>query len=239
MVGANQNVSFEAGLAEAQAKLARLERSEWWRWTTVLFISVALTLGMIAMAYPHVLPRALSDTRIETILRGLLGLVLLFDVFAFYQQSKISAMRRELAAQIGMLSALEALRPPNVIEQIQRMNRRKLPRFLFDTRLKVTRSAGEKKQEVFGRVRDICEIGVGAVIADPLQSGERVTLEFPVPVQQKPLVLQAVVCYRRGFHHGFQLLAPEPEQSAVIRTICQMASSAPDTGGPTEASSPR
>ena len=226
MARTGQNVSFDAGLAEAQAKLARLERSEWWRWTTVLLISVALTIGIIAMAYPHVLPRALSDTRIETILHGLLGLVLLFDVLAFYQQFKISAMRRELAAQIGMLSTLEALRPPNVIEQIQRLNRRKSPRFLFDARLKVTRSANPKKQEVFGRVRDICENGVGAVIADPLQSGEQVTLEFPVQVQQKPLVLHAVVSYRRGFHHGFQLLALEAEQSAVIRTICQMASSA-------------
>ena len=223
---ANRVVNFDAALAEARAELERLERSEWWRWTTVLFISVALTIGIIVMAYPHVLPRALSDTRIETILHGLLGLVLLFDVFAFYQQFKISATRRVLAAQIGMLSTLEALRPPNPIEQIQRMNRRKTPRFLFDARLKVTVLANAKKQELFGRVRDISENGVGAVIADPLQSGQRVTLEFPVPAQPKPLVVNAVVSYRRGFHHGFELLALEAEQSAVIRKTCQMAGAA-------------
>ena len=219
--GSHSGPGFEAGLAETQAKMARLERSEWWRWTAVLIISVALSIGVIAMAYPHVLPAVLSETQLETILQGLLGLVLLFDVFAFYQQFKISRMRRELAAQIGMLSTLEVLRPPNPIEEIQRHNRRKSPRFLMDARLKVTMKSNPKKQ-VFGRTRDISETGLGAVIADPLESGERVILEFPVQFQDRPLVLHAVVCYRRGFHHGFELLAPEAEQSAVIRQICRM-----------------
>jgi len=218
----NQVTSFEAGLTETQAKLASLERSEWWRWTTVLLISVALTIGVITMAYTHVRPAVVSETQLETILQGLLGLVLLFDVFAFYQQFKISRMRRELAAQIGMLSTLEVLRPPSPLEEVQRQNRRKSPRFLYDARLKVTMRSNLKKQ-VFGRTRDLSETGLGAVIADPLESGERVILEFPVQFQDRPLIVHAVVCYRRGFHHGFELLAPEAEQSAVIRQICRMA----------------
>lgn len=218
----SQGMSFDASLSETQAKLARLERSEWWRWTTVLVISVALTLGVMAMAYPHVLPAALSETRLETVLQGLLGLVLLFDVFAFYQQFRISKMRRELASQIGMLSTLEVLRPPNSIEEIQRHNRRKSPRFFLDARLKVTMRSNPRKQ-VFGRTRDISETGLGAVIADPLDAGERVILEFPVQFQDTPMIVHAVVCYRRGFHHGFELLAPEAEQSAVIRQVCRMA----------------
>jgi 4-amino-4-deoxy-L-arabinose transferase-like glycosyltransferase len=211
-----QSTNFEAGLAETQAKLARLERWEWWRWTTVLIISVALSLGVIAMAYPHVRPAVVSETG----LGGLLGLVLLFDVFAFYQQFQIARQRRELASQIGMLSTLEVLRPPNPIEEIQRHNRRKSPRFLLDARLKVTMRSNQKKQ-VFGRTRDISETGLGAVIADPLEAGERVILEFPIVGQDHPLVVHAVVCYRRGFHHGFELLAPEADQAAVIRQVCR------------------
>jgi hypothetical protein len=219
--GSQQATTFEAGLAETQARLARLERSEWWRWTAVMIISIALSIGVIAMAYPHVLPSALSETRLDTIVQSLLGLVLLFDVFAFYQQFRISRMRRELAAQIGMLSTLEVLRPPNPLEEATQHNRRKSPRFLFDARLKITMRSNLKKQ-VFGRTRDISETGLGAVIADPLEGGERVILEFPVSFQDHPLVLHAVVCYRRGFHHRFELLAPEAEQSAVIRQICRM-----------------
>ena len=212
--------NFEAGLEETQARLAALERSEWWRWTVVLIISVALTLGMMAMAYPHALPAMLSETRLETILQGLLGLVLLFDVFAFYQQFKISRMRRDLASQIGMLSTLEVLRPPNPVEEIQQHNRRKSPRFLYDSRLKVTRLSDPKKP-VFGRSRDLSETGLGAVIADPLEPGERVILEFPVDFRERPLVIHAVVCYRRGFHHGFELLAPEDDHAAAIRQVCR------------------
>jgi hypothetical protein len=146
--------SFEASLNETQLRLRRLERSEWWRWIAVLVISIALTIGMITMAYPHVRPVLVSETQLETILQGLLGLVLLFDVFAFYQQFRISRMRRELAAQIGMLSTLEVLRPPSPTEEIQRQNRRKSPRFLLDARLKITLRSNPKIQ-VFGRTRDI------------------------------------------------------------------------------------
>jgi len=217
--------SFDAGLSETMAKLAKLERAEWWRWTAVLIISVALALGVMSMAYPHVRPAVISETQIGTILQGLLGLVLLFDLFAFYQQMKISKMRRDLASQVGMLSTLEVLRPPDPIEEIQRHNRRKAPRFLLDARLKVTMRANPKRQ-VFGRTRDISETGLGAVIADPLESGERVILEFPVEFQEKPVVIHAVVCYRRGFHHGFELLAPEAEESATIRQICRIAKQA-------------
>jgi hypothetical protein len=183
---------------------------------------VALTIGMIAMAYPHARPVVVSETQLETILQGLLGLVLLFDVFAFYQQFRISRMRRDLAAQIGMLSTLEVLRPPNAAEEVQSHNRRKSPRFLHDARLTVTLRSNLKKQ-VFGRTRDVSETGMGAVIADPLEAGERVILESPLDFADKPLVLHAVVCYRRGFHHGFELLAPEEEQSAKIRQICRIS----------------
>ena len=214
--------SFDAGLTETMAKLAKLERAEWWRWTAVLCISLALAIGVISMAYPHVRPAVISETETSTILQGLLGLVLLFDIFAFYQQVKISRMRRDLASQIGMLSTLEVLRPPDPVEEMQRHNRRKAPRFLLDARLKVTLRANPKRQ-VFGRTRDISETGLGAVIADPLESGERVVLEFPVEFQDKPVIIHAVVCYRRGFHHGFELLAPEADESAAIRQICRIA----------------
>src|SRR5581483_9708684 len=215
-----QSSGFELGLTETQARLARLERWEWWRWTTVLIISIALAVGIIAEAYPHMRPAVVSETELGTILQGLLGLVLLFDVFAFYQQFQISRMRRDLASQIGMLSTLEVLRPPNPVEEVQQHNRRKAPRFLFDARLKVMMKANMRRQ-VFGRTRDISETGLGAVIADPLEPGDRVVLEFPVVGQDHPVIVHAVVCYRRGFHHGFELLAPEEDQAAVIRHVCR------------------
>ncbi len=212
--------TFDAGLSETLAKLERLERSEWWRWTTVLLISLALTFGLFSLSYPNIRPDIVSVNQLDQALWGLLGMVLLFDVFAFYQQFKISRLRRNLSSQIGMLSTLEALRPPNPVEEIQRFNRRKVPRFYLDQRLKVSFSDGSHQRAVYGRTRDISETGLGSVIAEPLEPGTRVSLEFPMEFQEKALRMEATVCYRRGFHQGFEFLAPSPDALDIIRRAC-------------------
>jgi hypothetical protein len=213
-------MSFDGHLSETMERLQRLERWEWWRWGTVCLISMALMIGLFSESYPVFRQDILSLNQLQRLLWGLLGMVLLFDIFAFYQQMKISRLRRELASQIGMLSTLEALRPPNTVEEIQKHNRRKCTRFLLDQRLKVV-LPGNKA--VHGRTRDISEGGLGAVIADPLDPGTRVELEFPVGIQDLPLRLSAVVCFRRGFHHGFEFLVPSSNDLAVIRKVCSQA----------------
>lgn len=200
--------------------MASLERWEWWRWSTVLIISLALTAGLFSLAYPAMRPDVVSINQLDLTLQALLGMVLLFDAFAFYQQFKITRMRRELASQIGMLSTLEALRPRNAVEEVQRQNRRKLPRFLFDKRVIVALEDGSRKL-IYGRTRDISEGGLGAVLAEPLPPETKVVLEIPVDFQSdKPLKLHAVVCYRRGFSHGFEYQSPDPADVAIIRRIC-------------------
>src|SRR4051812_1070422 len=150
-------MNFEASLAETNVKLKRIERWEWWRWTTVMIISLALTAGLFSLSYPNARPDIMTLNQLDTALRGLLALVLLFDVFALYQQFKITKMRRELASQIGMLSTLEVLRPPNVVEEVHRSNRRRVPRFYIDKRLTVTELGGKSNRVVYGRTRDISE----------------------------------------------------------------------------------
>src|ERR1700754_4037074 len=121
--------SFESRLADTLARLERLERWEWWRWTTVLIISLALTFALFSLSNRNLRPDDASANLLDQALWGLLGLVLLFDIYAFYQQLRISKLRRQLANEIGMLSTLEALRPPNAVEEVQRSNRRRAPRF--------------------------------------------------------------------------------------------------------------
>jgi hypothetical protein len=215
-------VTFDAKLAETTARLDRLERWEWWRWGTVFAISLALAGGMFSLKYPTVRPELMSATELDQVLWSLLALVLLFNVFAMYQQFRISHMRRELSNQIAMLSTLEVLRPPNPVHEIEKQNRRRCPRFLFDQRLKIVITDGHRKS-VYGRTRDISEGGLGAVIADPLEPGTRVELEFPVPVHHLPLKMTAMVCFRRGFHHGFEFLVKDTNDISVIKRICAEA----------------
>lgn len=209
-------MSFDKSLSQTLESLARIERWEWWRWGTVLVISLALTGGLFSLSYPDVRPDVFTDTA----LRGLLGLVLLFDIFALYQQFRISKLRRELASQIGMLSTLEALRPSTTVEEVQRENRRRVPRYVLDKRLKVTYGDGRNQKFVYGRTRDIGEGGLGVVLTDAIEPGTRAMMEFPVDFQDMPIQLMAVVCYRRGFSHGMEWLTPEPKDVALVRRIC-------------------
>jgi hypothetical protein len=210
------SLSFDKALTETVQKLARIERWEWWRWGTVLIISLALTVGLFSLSFPEVRPDFFTDIA----LRGLLGLVLLFDFFALYQQFKISKLRRDLASQIGMLSTLEALRPSTTVEEVQRENRRRVPRYSLDKRLKVTFGEGRNQRYVYGRTRDISEGGIGVVLTDAIEPGTHSLLEFPVDFQDMPVQMLAIVCYRRGFSHGLEWITPEPKDVALVRRIC-------------------
>jgi two-component system, cell cycle sensor histidine kinase and response regulator CckA len=76
----------------------RIERREWWMWGTAAIITLMLTTALASFFLPsgtlhkefhsvYVLPLAV---------RGLVGLVLLFDVYVVYQQLQIYRIRRQL-----------------------------------------------------------------------------------------------------------------------------------------------
>lgn len=213
-------MSFESALAETTAGLKRLERWEWYRLSTMFAVSLSLTVGLFVLAYPPVRRDIFTLNNLDTALRGLLALVLLFDCFAVYQQHKIALLRRELAGQIGMLSTLEALRPPTPVEEMQRQNRRRMHRFFLDKRISVSVTSGRTVKTIYGRTRDIAEGGVGAVLSAPVDPGTRARVEIAIEAQSAPLMLDALIVYRRGFSHGFEFVAPSPEDLALIRRIC-------------------
>src|SRR5262249_23185303 len=114
-----------ANMHEIQAGLERLERREWWRWATALLIMLVLTLGVFALSLPEFRRGSRGQMAVGLAVRGLLALVVIFDVFAVYQQFVISRLRRQLAGQIGMLAALEVLKPAGTEDQPGRKERRR------------------------------------------------------------------------------------------------------------------
>jgi two-component system, cell cycle sensor histidine kinase and response regulator CckA len=79
--------------------LQRTERREWWLWATAVLVTLLLTLGILSFVFP--MARESFDvtqgSTLSVALRGLAGLVLLFDIFTVYQQLQISRIRRRLA----------------------------------------------------------------------------------------------------------------------------------------------
>ncbi len=82
----------------AQHGLRRIEKQEWSLWGTTATVTLLLTAGLASF-----LPRLLnSGESWETVFTfqqavwGLIGLVLLFDLYSIYQQLQIHRMRRRL-----------------------------------------------------------------------------------------------------------------------------------------------
>jgi TonB family protein len=68
-----------------------------------------------------------------------------------------------------------------------------------------------------GRSVDVCEGGVGAVLAAELFPGELVGVEFELP-QAGSVLAKARVCYHERLRYGLQFLAISPEQRAMIES---------------------
>ncbi len=76
----------------------RIERREWWLWAAAVVITLLLTVGMASFLLPevHDLHDFLSLSLLPQAVRGLIGLVFLFDLYTIYQHLLIYRIRREL-----------------------------------------------------------------------------------------------------------------------------------------------
>ena len=81
-----------------RAKFRHIERREWWLWAAAFVITILLAVGLASFLIPnsnvsqdfnslYVMPQAV---------RGLVGLVFLFDLYTIYQHLLIYRIRREL-----------------------------------------------------------------------------------------------------------------------------------------------
>jgi hypothetical protein len=205
------------GMREIQAGLEQLERREWWRWATALLIMLLLTLGVLSLAVPGARKDAFSQYPWNMAVPGLFGLVLLFAALAVTQQVRISRLRRQLSSQIGMLAALEVLKPAAPDDQKGWKERRRAPRRPFDQRLIIKAMVEGKEAILYGRIIDISELGLGAVISGSLNRGEAVSLEFSAGPGSPTLCLAAVIRCARGFRHGFEFSGLSAAEAETLR----------------------
>jgi len=81
-----------------QLGMKKIERREWVLWSTAVLVTLLLTMGIASFVLPFLRQRT-SDfdaLHMSIALRGLIGLVLLFDLYAIYQQFQIYRMRHQL-----------------------------------------------------------------------------------------------------------------------------------------------
>ncbi|MBZ5722396.1 MAG: hypothetical protein LAO03_18650 [Acidobacteriia bacterium] len=81
-----------------RAGLRKVERREWWLWSSAVLVTLLLTLGVVSFVFPMVRLGG-EDSHFPDLsyaARGLVGMVLLFDLYSVYQQLQIHRMRRRL-----------------------------------------------------------------------------------------------------------------------------------------------
>ncbi len=98
------NQAVPATPVQHQAKRTRvrqIERRQWWLWASAIIVTLLLTAGVASFAFPLLFGRAGSFYSFNLLqaVRGLTGLVLLFDVYTIYQQVQIHRIRRQLDEQ--------------------------------------------------------------------------------------------------------------------------------------------
>ena len=78
--------------------MRRVERREWLLWSSAILVTLLLTLGILSFSLPMLRQYAsdFDELHLGVAIRGLVGLVLLFDIYTIYQQVQIYRIRHQL-----------------------------------------------------------------------------------------------------------------------------------------------
>ena len=81
-----------------QSLLRRIERREWVLWSFAILVTLLLCAGLASFIFPmlHEQAQQFDTLHLSLAIRGLVGLVLLFDIYTIYQQLQIFRIRHEL-----------------------------------------------------------------------------------------------------------------------------------------------
>lgn len=109
--GAPVNDPWLEHSAEIRKGLQRLDRKQWWLWSSAVTIILLLTIGMASFAFPSLmhLGEGTYSFFLSQAVRGLIGLVLIFSVYTVYQQYLINKIRGQLADQMDSVAKVEML----------------------------------------------------------------------------------------------------------------------------------
>ena len=90
--------SRDAQPKAVRANFRRIERQEWWLWAAAFVITLLLTVALASFLLPstHSHQDFYSLNVLPQAIRGLVGLVFLFDLYTIYQHLLIHRIRREL-----------------------------------------------------------------------------------------------------------------------------------------------
>lgn len=92
-----------------QHEFRAINRKVWWHWWNAFLVIMLLMGAIISLTIPNMISVGDSTYQLELTIavRGLLGLVLIFNVYSLYQQYLLGKLRIDLAKQVELTVAQE------------------------------------------------------------------------------------------------------------------------------------
>ncbi len=96
-------------LSAMQEELLRLERRDWWLWGMAVVVMLLLTFAVFTMSFPGLIrvDDPFFDAGVNRAVRGLIGLVLIFNAYTIYQQITLKRLRRNFSGKIEEMRVLQ------------------------------------------------------------------------------------------------------------------------------------
>jgi diguanylate cyclase (GGDEF)-like protein len=93
---------------QIRTNMRHIARRQWFLWSSAVMVTLLLTLGIASFAFPGIISEAQDSSFLLTqAMHGLVGLVLLFNVYTIYQQLQIHQIQRQLGDQVEALGKME------------------------------------------------------------------------------------------------------------------------------------
>jgi diguanylate cyclase (GGDEF)-like protein len=98
-------------IAQIQSTMVGVARRQGWLWFTAITVTLLLTLCIATFSFPGLLSEQgwSYSFNLDLAVRGLVGLVILFNVYTIYQQLQIHRIQGRLNEQIGALNRLDRI----------------------------------------------------------------------------------------------------------------------------------
>ncbi len=92
-----------------KSHMRQIARRQWWLWSSAVLVTLLLTVGIASFAFPGLLEQSKDayTFNLNLALRGLVGLVLIFNVYTIYQQLQIHRIQMDLSKQVETLGRVE------------------------------------------------------------------------------------------------------------------------------------
>ena len=94
---------------QIKTHMRQISRRQWWLWSSAVLVTLLLTLGIASFAFPGLLTQAENTVSydLDIAMRGLIGLVLIFNIYTIYQQLQIHRIQANLSKQVDALGRME------------------------------------------------------------------------------------------------------------------------------------